>query len=218
MPQVNWLRTAGLSLALLAALFVNVPPVIADDYIVQPGDNPTRIARRFGVNLDALLAANNLTPTTPIYAGQRLIIPETMPASIANAGAPPSTPAGTKGLAMATRHPEDLTALGVSWWYVWGWCPSTGSGQVPSTGSGCVPMVRAMELPLACPATLLVGNEPNAIEPYGAPVTPADAAARALAIEARCPGRSRRAWNWSMEMEHQRRRARCMRRSDQSGV
>jgi hypothetical protein len=82
-----------------------------------------------------------------------------------------------KGLAMVTDHPEDLKKLNVSWWYTWGWCNAV----------GCIPMVRKMELPPGCPATLLVGNEPNTVEPYGAPLTPLAAVARVRAIEAMCP-------------------------------
>ncbi len=92
---------------------------------------------------------------------------------------PPARAAGTaKGLAMAeSKHMEDLAALGVAWWYVWGWC------EAP----GCVPMVRAMQLPPSCPPRLLVGNEPNAVEPYGSPASPAGAVENVLAIEAKCP-------------------------------
>lgn len=82
-----------------------------------------------------------------------------------------------KGLAMATHHPEDLLALRVSWWYVWGWCDQP----------NCIPMVYAMELPPSCPPILLVGNEPNARAPNGSPVTPAVAATKVRAIEQKCP-------------------------------
>jgi hypothetical protein len=86
----------------------------------------------------------------------------------------------SKGLAMADwSHPEDLSALRVTWFYGWGeYC----TGQ-----SGCLNMVRSMQLPQACYDTLLVGNEPNAWEPYGATVSPRDAAGRVKAIESVCP-------------------------------
>jgi len=77
-------------------------------------------------------------------------------------------------------HPEDISALGVHWIYVWGECDY--NAPVP-----CITMTRDMSLPRACPPYLLVGNEPNAIEPWGAPVTPEDAVNRVLAIEAQCP-------------------------------
>lgn len=74
-------------------------------------------------------------------------------------------------------HPEDLTALGVSWAYTWGW----------NTASGFVPMVRSMQLPPECQPIILVGNEPNAKEPNGAPVTPQQAVINVKAIQAQCP-------------------------------
>jgi len=83
-----------------------------------------------------------------------------------------------KGLAMAqSQYVEDLTSLNVSWWYVWGWCDTP----------GCIPMVRSMELPPSCPEILLVGNEPNAKEPWGAPITPTDAVRKVRAIQLQCP-------------------------------
>ena len=88
------------------------------------------------------------------------------------------SPQGLKGLAMGDmHHPEDLTALNVSWWYVWGWW----------TEVGAVPMVREMQAPPECEPYILVGNEPDAVEPYGYPVGPADGAVRVRAIELACP-------------------------------
>ncbi|MGD0574778.1 MAG: peptidoglycan DD-metalloendopeptidase family protein [Anaerolineales bacterium] len=44
-------------------------------YVVQPGDSLSLIARTFGVSLNDLLAANDLTVNTVIQPGQRLVIP-----------------------------------------------------------------------------------------------------------------------------------------------
>ena len=46
-------------------------------YIVKSGDTPERIARRHGVRLSALMAANNLTPQSArrLQIGQKLTIP-----------------------------------------------------------------------------------------------------------------------------------------------
>lgn len=44
-------------------------------YYVQPGDTLTSIAQRFGVSLQALMEANNITDPDQIYAGQVLRIP-----------------------------------------------------------------------------------------------------------------------------------------------
>jgi LysM repeat protein len=61
-------------------------------YTVQPGDSLYRIANRFGVSLDALIAANHLT-TTVIQPGQVLIIPGVAPQpEAAQPEAPPPAP------------------------------------------------------------------------------------------------------------------------------
>jgi LysM repeat protein len=44
-------------------------------YIVQRGDNLSRIAAKYGVTVDAIVKANNLKNASLIYAGQKLIIP-----------------------------------------------------------------------------------------------------------------------------------------------
>ena len=78
---------------------------------------------------------------------------------------------------MAVPRPEDVASLGVAWYYIWQWCAEP----------GCVPMVYRMERPAACAPTILVGNEPNAVQPFGWPVSPALAAERVRAIERQCP-------------------------------
>jgi LysM repeat protein len=50
-------------------------PVSGFVYIVQRGDGLYRIARKFGVSVTALMAANNLALASVIVPGQRLIIP-----------------------------------------------------------------------------------------------------------------------------------------------
>ncbi len=146
------------------------PPAIV--YVVRPGETLTGIARRYGTRVEALVAANHLTNANLIFAGQRLIIP--VRPDHANLSV---TTGQRKGLAMATHHLEDLERLQVAWYYVWSWC----------SAPGCVPMVHGMELPPACPNVLLVGNEPNAIRPFGSPTTPDEAVTRVRAIERQCP-------------------------------
>ncbi len=45
-------------------------------YIVQSGDSLWKISQRFGVSLSKLFAANNMTSSTIIYPGQKIIIPQ----------------------------------------------------------------------------------------------------------------------------------------------
>jgi putative chitinase len=44
-------------------------------YTVQPGDSAIKIARRFGIDEEALLAANAITNPNRVYVGQVLTIP-----------------------------------------------------------------------------------------------------------------------------------------------
>ena len=179
--RVYRLRPLAIVIVAMVAVLIGVGIARADEYEVQPGDNLARIAQRFGTNVELIVTTNNLRNPNQIFVGQTLTIPDGASAgnsSDSTITASKSSTGNEKGLAMAvSRHSEDLGTLGVSWLYVWGWCSSP----------DCVPMVRAMQDPPTCPATLLVGNEPNAREPNGAPVTPADAATRVVAIETQCP-------------------------------
>jgi LysM repeat protein len=58
----------------LAAASAALPQAESAAYVVQKGDSLSRIAARFGVTVDDLITANNLT-TTVIQPGQVLIIP-----------------------------------------------------------------------------------------------------------------------------------------------
>lgn len=52
------------------------PPSEESIYLVQHGDTLGSIAKKFGVTVPAMLEANGLAPTTRIFAGQRLVIPQ----------------------------------------------------------------------------------------------------------------------------------------------
>jgi len=77
------LSGVGLHTTAAAATTMTAPPVtptatITPDgtfYTVQLGDNLSRIAQRFGVTVNAIAQANNLTNPDSISIGQRLIIP-----------------------------------------------------------------------------------------------------------------------------------------------
>ena len=70
----------ALTLTLAAPAFAQGTVV----HVVQRGENLFRIALRYGVTVDALAAANGLSNTSRIYAGQRLVIP--------TGGTSPTTP------------------------------------------------------------------------------------------------------------------------------
>ncbi len=50
-------------------------PTIEGSYTVKKGDNLTLIAQRQGVSLADLMSANNLSRSSTIYVGQKLVIP-----------------------------------------------------------------------------------------------------------------------------------------------
>jgi soluble lytic murein transglycosylase-like protein len=59
-----------------AAAAAGRPYVLRLQYRVVPGDSPARIARRYGVSLSALLAANRLHTRSVIHPRQHLRIPD----------------------------------------------------------------------------------------------------------------------------------------------
>ncbi|MCZ7540426.1 MAG: LysM peptidoglycan-binding domain-containing protein [Anaerolineae bacterium] len=89
------------------------PPV----HIVQAGDNLYRIALRYGVTIEALMAANGLTTTSVIVPGQTLAIPDAMapvPAFAATIPAGARTHRVAEGeslLQIARRYNVTLDAL-----------------------------------------------------------------------------------------------------------
>jgi LysM repeat protein len=86
----NWIRWL-LTLVLGWQLLGLAAPAYADTiYVVQSGDTLYRIALRYGVSLQAILTANNLTNVSLIYVGQQLVIPD--PGTVVTS-APPATPA-----------------------------------------------------------------------------------------------------------------------------
>lgn len=61
----------ALSLALASPAFAQGPIV----HVVRPGENLFRIGLRYGVTVDAMMAANGLSNGGRIYVGQRLVVP-----------------------------------------------------------------------------------------------------------------------------------------------
>lgn len=79
--QANGLRNpnriyVGQRLVISGAAAASSPPLPGFVHVVQRGENLFRIALRYGTTVQALARANNLSNTSLIYAGQRLVIPE----------------------------------------------------------------------------------------------------------------------------------------------
>ncbi len=71
---------------ILTALFVPAGAFAQEQtYVVRPGDSLFRIALTYGVDVNTLAQANNITNTWRIYAGQTLIIPSAQPQTAAAA-------------------------------------------------------------------------------------------------------------------------------------
>ncbi len=89
------LLQAGMQINLPASVSTNPPPVVTPpvvqppvtpppppvptgpiQYTVQPGDSLTRIAAKYGVTVDAISRANNISDPNLIQVGQKLIIPK----------------------------------------------------------------------------------------------------------------------------------------------
>jgi LysM repeat protein len=72
-------------------------------YTVQPGDTLSRLANRYGVTVDALVAANEIEDRDLIRVGQVLTIP-------ASTAAPPTPVAPASGVLTYTVQPGDTLA------------------------------------------------------------------------------------------------------------
>lgn len=109
--------TAGSATAQAAAPTVAAPTAPPRTYTVQPGDIPFAIANRFGVSVDALLAANGLTrdDARSLRSGQVLVIPgpgqpgaaTTTVTTAANPVAPANSPLAVRLDPPRLRSPEN---------------------------------------------------------------------------------------------------------------
>lgn len=85
----------GVGLALAAVtLTATAGPATADDYVVQPGDTVSHIARRTGLTVQAIVAANRLDSRATIRVGQVLTLP-TAPAATPQRASSPQPQAAT---------------------------------------------------------------------------------------------------------------------------
>ena len=120
----------------------------ANEYVVQPGDNLSKIAAHFGVKVSVLREANKLQ-SDKIKVGQKIIIPEAKPAAPADAAAAPvaavppaepKTPAGIPENAApivapaSAPAPAPVAAPGVKGTEVTPAAASTPVGKVSSSG------------------------------------------------------------------------------------
>ncbi|HET8776348.1 MAG TPA: LysM peptidoglycan-binding domain-containing protein, partial [Candidatus Limnocylindria bacterium] len=148
------------------------PPASAT-HVVQPGENLTWIARRYGVSVGAIAAANGIANASRIYAGQQIVIPGSAPAP-APAATPPPAPAAAAPAETTTvaaqvhvvQRGETLIGIarrsGVS---VDAIVAANGianasriyAGQqltIPAPGSGASPAAAALNLPTATQALM----------------------------------------------------------------
>lgn len=65
-------------LAVIAAALLFPALAAAEDvtYVVQPGDTLFRISQQYGVSIDAIAQANNISNREQIFSGQKLTIPD----------------------------------------------------------------------------------------------------------------------------------------------
>ncbi|MCX7851349.1 MAG: L,D-transpeptidase family protein [Caldilineales bacterium] len=96
-----WLIPLAAILVLFGSLTLPVPAQAAPGsggtvHIVRRGETLTQIARRYGVSVRALAAANGIANINRIYVGQRLIIPARGGQAAAPAAPSVSAPAGAR--------------------------------------------------------------------------------------------------------------------------
>jgi LysM repeat protein len=80
------------------------PPANGSTYVVQPGDNLSVLAQRFGVSREALAAANGISPSAMLYMGQVLNIPGSQQQQ-----QPPAQPTATRVPPTATSSVPTAT-------------------------------------------------------------------------------------------------------------
>ena len=103
---------------------VPTQPPPTQTYVVQPGDNLTRIAAMFGTTVQALVQANNIVNPNLIFVGQVLVIPgvgpqPTPPVQPTAPGATPVPPQpGTFAFGGQTQtfaNPQAMKDSGMGW-------------------------------------------------------------------------------------------------------
>jgi LysM repeat protein len=111
---------AGQKLRLSAAAPAPVPPAAAKPtdviHVVQPGEHLTRIARRYGTTIAAIVTANGIANPSFLRVGQKLVIPGTASSPAAPAPAAAARPAAKPApaaspLVHVVARGENLTGI-----------------------------------------------------------------------------------------------------------
>ena len=95
---------AGQELVIPGAAYTAPATASGGEHVVRPGETLFRISQRYGVSVDALVAANQITDRTIIYSGQVLAIPgagSPAPSEQPESAPPPATaptPPSTTGV------------------------------------------------------------------------------------------------------------------------
>jgi len=88
-PDVPEILPTFTPIPLDVTLVVDTPTPGPFSYTVQPGDYPASIAEQFGVTVEELLSANNLTIDAIIYPGDVLLVPVSPNSPVVVTPAPP---------------------------------------------------------------------------------------------------------------------------------
>jgi LysM repeat protein len=100
----RWVSLVLLTAFLVQALPATTPACAQSTiHVVQRGETLYSIARRYGVSVDAICAANGITDPTRIYVGQELVIP-----------VPPSPAEPTPGTTPVPTQPTHVVQPGES--------------------------------------------------------------------------------------------------------
>ena len=97
-------------------------PPSGQRYVVKDGDSPSSIAAQFDINVDDLIAANNITDAASLQIGQELIIPG---AGGGNVQTPQPTSAAPTAAPDATSTPEQSDSGGQTY--------TVQDGDIPET-------------------------------------------------------------------------------------
>jgi LysM repeat protein len=88
-----------------------VPEIAGAEYVVQKGDSFAKIAKKNGVSVKAIEAANPGVAPTKLKVGQKLSIPASSGGASAMTGGPVSTGSGVAGETYTVKSGDSLTKI-----------------------------------------------------------------------------------------------------------